>query len=505
MILALSRFRVRNAMERAVAEAFAGRPGLVDDAPGFLGLEVFLDRADSTIFHLVTRWTDEESFRTWHGSDEHRASHRFIPKGLKLDAAFTQVTVIERLPVETPNPTELALDHAPVLGAFLTRSRLVHWLVAAPDGTVVYCNERAASALERSVEEVLGSDLWGLLVAHDAERVQALVRSGERRPFERTTLNFVPPSQAPYSLTCSVDAQPGAIVIIGEPDESRDQELRDTLLRLNNELAVAARENTRKSRQLESVQEELMGAKTVLDTRVRERTAELSRSNQDLEQFAYVASHDLQEPLRMVVSYLQLLERRYRGRLDSDADEFIDYAVDGAKRMQQLINDLLAYSRVGRTAVGTTPIDLNVVVERATKALETAIEESGAEVTADQLPEVTGDRSQLTLLFQNLIANGVKFRGEAPPKIHIGAHVVDGMVEISVRDNGIGIAPEYFEKIFVIFQRLHGRTEFPGTGIGLALVKKIVETHGGEIRVESEVGKGATFRLTLPLWKGEAG
>ncbi|HEU0012925.1 MAG TPA: ATP-binding protein [Longimicrobium sp.] len=225
---------------------------------------------------------------------------------------------------------------------------------------------------------------------------------------------------------------------------------------------------------------------------------ELARSNAELEQFAYVASHDLQEPLRMVASYTQLLARRYRGRLDDDADEFISYAVDGVTRMQALINDLLAYSRVGRREITITRVDLGALLARVLVILGPAIEEAGAAVTHDPLPTVHADAGQLGQLLQNLVGNALKFHGDDPPRVHVGAERGDGEWHLWVADNGIGIDPEFQDRIWVIFQRLHSRAEYPGTGIGLAICKKIVERHGGRIWLDSAPGRGATFHFTLP-------
>ncbi len=228
------------------------------------------------------------------------------------------------------------------------------------------------------------------------------------------------------------------------------------------------------------------------------RVEELKRSNADLEQFAYVASHDLQEPLRMVASYNQLLARRFKGKLGDDADEFIGYTVEGVTRMQRLINDLLAYSRVGTRTKEPTEVDLEAVYAVTVANLEGAIADAGAEVTHDPLPAVPGDEVQLAQVFQNLIGNAIKFRGDGPARVHVGVRMDPDTVQISVRDNGIGIDPQYFERIFVIFQRLHAREKYPGTGIGLAICKKIVERHGGRIWVESSPGAGSAILFTIP-------
>ncbi|OGT17427.1 MAG: hypothetical protein A3J49_20225 [Gallionellales bacterium RIFCSPHIGHO2_02_FULL_57_16] len=237
--------------------------------------------------------------------------------------------------------------------------------------------------------------------------------------------------------------------------------------------------------------------------KLAQRTKELSRSNQELEQFAYVASHDLQEPLRMVASYTQLIAQRYRGKLDKDADEFIGYAVDGATRMQAIINDLLMLSRVNTSNTAFAKTDTKIALDKALANLRLVIEEHGANIICGTLPVLNADGSQLTQLFQNLISNALKFRGSNSPCVQVGAEFQDGEWVFHVRDNGIGIAPEYFERIFLLFQRLHNRTEYPGTGIGLTICKKIIDHHGGRIWVESEQGKGTTFYFTIPATLNE--
>ena len=227
---------------------------------------------------------------------------------------------------------------------------------------------------------------------------------------------------------------------------------------------------------------------------------ELLRSNAELEQFAYVASHDLQEPLRKIASFTDLLQRRYGGQLDERADQYIAFASDGARRMQRLINDLLGFSRVGRTTGEFTDVSLDACLATAWGNLQVAAEDADATLTQDPLPEVRGDGGLLTQALQNLLSNALKFRRpDVPLKVHVGCNVHDGLVDLSVSDNGIGIPPEYAEKVFVIFQRLHRREDYEGTGIGLALVKKIVEFHHGTVSIDSAPGEGTTFLLSIPL------
>lgn len=239
------------------------------------------------------------------------------------------------------------------------------------------------------------------------------------------------------------------------------------------------------------------------EKKLAETIAELRASNQDLEQFAYVASHDMQEPLRMVANYMQLLERRYKDKLDQDGRDFIGFAADGAVRMQQLIDSLLEYSRLQFRKKPFESVDLEQTIQRILRDLGGRILETGAQIAIDPLPHVYGDELQIGLIFQNLISNALKFHGENSPEVHIAAEELSKHWKITVRDNGIGIAPEYQERIFKIFQRLHSRAEYPGTGIGLAVCRRIIERHGGEIGVVSEHGKGSSFWFTLPKKKEE--
>jgi light-regulated signal transduction histidine kinase (bacteriophytochrome) len=226
--------------------------------------------------------------------------------------------------------------------------------------------------------------------------------------------------------------------------------------------------------------------------------AELKRSNKELEQFAYVSSHDLKEPLRMVILFSQLLQKRYQNRLDDDADEFIEYIVEGAQRMNQLITDLLTYSRVTTHAKEFQRVDLERVLDDVLASLSVSLKESKATITHDPLPTIFSEPSQMGQVFQNLIANAIKFKGPKTPEIHISAVKGENKWIFKVSDNGIGIDPEHQEQIFDVFRRLHTRKKFPGTGIGLSICQKIIKNHGGKIWVESEPGQGSSFYFTIP-------
>ncbi len=250
---------------------------------------------------------------------------------------------------------------------------------------------------------------------------------------------------------------------------------------------------------MKNAEQKLKEYQDTLEDKVEKRTQELARSNKELEQFAYITSHDLREPLRMITSFLQLLERRYKDQLDQDANEFIGFAVDGAKRLDRMTNDLLLYSRITSQKREITPVNFEEVLGHALTNLKVPIEENNAIITHDPLPTIKGDEQLKVQLFQNIVGNAIKYRSQETPKIHISATKEKNQYLFSIKDNGIGISPEHLERIFTIFQRLHTHDEYEGTGIGLAIAQKIVHQQGGQIWAESELGKGTTFYFTIPI------
>lgn len=288
-------------------------------------------------------------------------------------------------------------------------------------------------------------------------------------------------AQAIANLIETLATQEQALLTANLSLEQRVQDRTTELNQLNSSLAAEINEKKSAEHQLQIL------------------TDELQRSNQELEQFAYVASHDLQEPLRTIASYTELLARKYNGQLDEKADRYIHYVTDGAVRMQQLINDLLSYSRIGKQSLKLENINCQELIQRVSKNLETAIADAQATFTYDAPEAIVADQRQLTQLLQNLIGNAIKYRGDRPPTVHLSISHQANHWLFAIRDNGIGIEPQYLERIFLIFQRLHTRREYSGTGVGLAICKKIVEQHGGEIWVESKFGEGSTFYFTLPI------
>ena len=376
-------------------------------------------------------------------------------------------------------------------------------MVREEDGRIVFWNQGAAQRYGWSKDDAVGQrthKLFKTEFPRPLEEIKATLQregfwEGELRHTCKDGRNIVVASRWVLKPGSSTQA-PGILEINNDVTERKQAE--EALRRAHDELEIRVQERTIELKSNnELLQLEIQERKRT-EAALALRSEELARSNAELEQFAYVASHDLQEPLRMVGSFVQLLERRYKDVLDAKGREHISYAVDGARRMQMLIQDLLAFSRVGTQGKEFAPTNFNSVVRSVLNNLREAIGESGAKVNCAPLPTLPADDSQMGQLFQNLISNAVKFRGEQGPSIQITAEPSDAHWKFAVKDNGIGIDQRHSDRIFLIFQRLHNRREYAGTGIGLAICKKIVDRHGGKIWVESEPGKGSTFLFTLP-------
>ena len=352
--------------------------------------------------------------------------------------------------------------------------------------------ERLAAVVESSDDAIIGKTLDGVITTwnHGAEKVFGY---SSAEAVGKTIHMLVPPERA--------NEEPDILARIGRGESVEHFEtirVRKDGTYIDVSTTVSPiRDSSGAIVGVSKVARDISERKRA-ERRLADKVEELARSNRDLEQFAYAASHDLQEPLRMVASYTQLLAERYGGKLDENADKFLGYAREGALRMQVLIRDLLAFSRVVQAGVTGKNVDCDVALEEALQSLTAAIEESGAVVTHTALPNVWANQTQMAQVFQNLIGNAIKFRNGAPPKCAVSAEKSGRNWLFSVSDNGIGIAPEDAGNIFVAFQRLHARTEYPGNGIGLAICKKIIEHYGGTIWVESQVGQGSTFKFTLP-------
>ncbi len=346
------------------------------------------------------------------------------------------------------------------------------------DGTITSWNHGAERMYGYTAGEVVGQPISILVPPDCSNEVPQLldrIRRGERLEHYET-------------IRIRKDGRPVTVSMTLSPIKDASGQIVGA--------SIIARDITERRR----AEQELNQYREHLEELVAQRTDELARSNKDLEQFAYVASHDLQEPLRMVAGYLELLRDRYQGRLDDKADKYIGYAVDGAERMSVLIRDLLAYSRVNTRGEQLQPVNAQEALDFALRNLRSAVEDSKATITHDPLPVVRADRTQLAQVFQNLVGNAIKFRcPDRPPRIHISAGQDHGQRLFAVQDNGIGFKEEYKEKLFLIFQRLHSRGKYPGTGIGLAICKRIVERHGGRIWAAGEPDKGSIFYFTIPM------
>ena len=485
MIVAISRFRVANGLEDEVKEAFRQRPRLVDAEPGFLGMETFTDASERTVFYLVTRWTDAAPFHAWHRSDAHHLSHRFIPRGLKLDAEWTKLAVLDRIEApEGPAVFEEAVaDSALVLSAFLATADAVYFVVASPDGRIRLMNRALAERLGRDVATLAGAPLWDSLGEKDGVTLRAALAHGARARDSRVLLNFYDVQGAPFTVECQVDPQPHGFTLLGEPTASRDRRVEEELFRLNNEWAVVARERAQTAARAQAAQGE----------------AELRGRAKD--HLLAAVSHDLRTPLSAVVHAVHGLRRLVPAA--GDATRLLDIIERSAALQQRLIEDLVDLSRInaGSLALRLAPVSLDRVVDATVAALrhEADAKHIMVEVTVADAVEVVGDADRLRQVVSNVLGNAIKFTPEAGRVVvRLDRTAREGRVVVT--DSGPGIPPDFLPHIFQPFRQGPAGERSTGLGLGLAIARRIVELHGGTVHAENnDAGSGATFIILLPL------
>ncbi len=525
MILAISRFRVANGMEAEVRDAFVHRPHMVDSVPGFLGMETFTGREDPTVFYLVTRWRDSSSFQRWHHSSAHQQSHRFIPKGLKLDSTYTQLLELDRIDApDAPRGLEcLAVDSAPLLAGFLRDSATVHLIAAAPDGTILTSNAAFASGVGRAADKVTGSLLWDHLVAADADTLRRAIERDEGAVAATMVLNFVGPNTTPYSMLCRIDVQPDGIVIVGEPPTKKAEKLQEELLHLNNELATLSRENVRRKRELEKALVKLKEMQSMLVH--QEKMASLG-------QLTAGVAHEINNPVAFVLSNQTTLLRDFQsllafinvvgdamdelGAACADVQERllhkaaevdltylaeaipqkIAHNLEGLERIKQIVLDLRGFSRLDESHFKLA--DLGDGISSTLRFLSPLLKETRVSVRTElgNLAPLYCSPAMLNQALSNVISNAVQ---ASPPE---GEVVVstgsDGdRIVITVADRGTGIAPEHLEKVFEPF--FTTKPVGSGTGLGLHIVHQVVTGHHGDITIDSRLGEGTTVTICIPF------
>lgn len=479
MILAVSRFRVANGTEGEVSAAFRNRPRIVDSWPGFLGLETFTDVKDATVFYLVTRWTDTATFRAWHASPEHRASHAWMPAGLRLDPSYTRLVELDRLPAAGKTDVyEFTLDNAATIGRLLEHSRGVHVLRLALDGTVLFANDAVAATLGVDGQSLLGASVFSHLTDADAQWLRRML-SGERPPDGALPLNFCDVEGHPLTLACQLQLTSGDCVILGEHDYEHDRQLQHHLMTANEELAVLARERHRA---------------TTAEQAAR-RAAESANRTKD--QALAVIAHEMRQPLNAATMAVALLKAR-----PEELDRVRGILERQVAQATALVDDLMDASRVvqGSVQLARQRVDLRELTRHGIDQIHLAAEQKQQRLTAALGPdalEIDVDAARFGQVLSNVLTNAVKYTPIGGSiTVAVTREGPDGVVRVT--DTGAGIAPEALDQLFGLFVR--ASADAGGLGIGLAVAKRLVEMHGGSIAVRSDgIGRGTEFVLRWPL------
>lgn len=477
MILAVSRFRVANGKEGEVVGAFLDRPRLVDGWPGFLGMETFTDHADTTVFYLVTRWTDPESFRAWHASPAHRESHAWIPRGLRLDPSYTKVLELDRLTGEGPDLFETVVDSAHLLARYLQGTRVVSLIRTDRAGTVLFANEGVARHLRTTTDALRGRSIFSCLTDSDAELMRLQLRSETAPSLMR--LNLCDMDGNPLTLACVVRVTPEDCTILGEPEFEHEREMHQQLLAVNEELATLARDRHKKAK---------------VDEAARETAEEANRMKDEA---LAVIAHELRQPLNAAQMALTVLTRR-----PEKAADVRDLLQRQFTHMGRMVEDLMAASKVmrGDIILETVPLDLRDVVSESLEMIGVLAAERNQRLSV-HLPDapvpIVADPTRIRQVFSNLLTNAHKY---TPPEgeIHVTVETSGRDAVVRIRDTGEGIPSDALQRLFRLFVR--GTSSTAGLGIGLAMAKRLAEHHGGSIRAASDgPGLGAEFTVTLPL------
>jgi signal transduction histidine kinase/heme-degrading monooxygenase HmoA len=479
MILAVSRFRVANGFEQAVTVAFADRPRLVDAWPGFLGLETFTDTDDATMFHLVTRWTDREAFHSWHGSSAHRESHKWMPKGLRLDPSCTQLVEWERIPGRAEaDAAGVAMDAAAAMGGYLEQTRVVHMVRITLTGAIEIMNRAMTSHLGLA-QAPIGGSLFDYLTESDAAVVRQRLNVSANAP-NPVNLNYCDARGEPFTLSSYLTVYPDGCLAIGEPAYADEQQLQRQLVELNEELAGLARQRQRS---------------VVSEQRARQLA---EADNRDKDEGLVVIAHELRQPLNSAMAALGVLKLRPASaqRALETLDRQIGY-------MAKLVEDLLNASQVmrGDVILNREPADLARLVRDAAESVESGVRVRRQQMTINETAgplQVSVDINRMRQVLVNILSNATKY---TPVDGSIAVSVEptgQSACRVRVRDTGEGISPDALGRLFELFVR--GTTGGNGLGIGLAVAKRLVELHGGVLAAQSEgVGRGSEFTVTLPL------